>query len=107
MAQFDVYKNQNASTSTVYPLLLDVQHAVLDTLTTRIVIPLGITDKEQVKHMEVLAPLVELYQYEDCPILLDHWQRSGRTLSQRWISHLPVFNQDARLPHVKYLFIYS
>lgn len=59
MAQFDVYKNRNASTATVYPLLLDVQHAVLDTLKTRIVIPLAITDKGQVKPLEVLAPLVE------------------------------------------------
>ena len=34
-------------------------YAVLDTLKTRIVIPLAITDKGQVKPLEVLAPLVE------------------------------------------------
>jgi len=36
-----------------------VQHAVLDTVTTRIVIPLCIAHKEQIKPLEVLAPLVE------------------------------------------------
>jgi len=81
MAQFDVYKNQNASTAKVYPLLLDVQHAVLDTLTTRIVIPLGITNKGQVKPLEVLAPLVE-FQGEHYVLLTPQLSAvSGRRLS--------------------------
>lgn len=59
MAQFDVYKNTNQLTAKSYPLLLDVQHSVLDTLATRIVIPLCTVAHNQPKPMEVLMPLVE------------------------------------------------
>jgi len=40
MAQFDVYANQDAETKGRFPYLLDVQDNMLDTLSTRIVIPL-------------------------------------------------------------------
>jgi len=40
MAQFDVYENQNTVTSPSIPYLLDVQVDFLDTLGTRVVIPL-------------------------------------------------------------------
>lgn len=58
MSQFDVYRNTNRSTRKQYPLLIDVQHAVLLTLNTRIVIPLS--NKESVHNavMDVLMPEV-------------------------------------------------
>jgi len=59
MTQFDVYKNKNASTAKQYPLLLDVQHTVLDSLATRIVIPLSVIKSNLAAQMDVLAPLVE------------------------------------------------
>lgn len=40
MAQFDVYLNQNATTRKDIPYLLDVQSDLLDTLATRVVVPL-------------------------------------------------------------------
>jgi len=40
MAQFDVYLNPNAATREVIPYLLDVQADLLDTLITRVVVPL-------------------------------------------------------------------
>lgn len=40
MAQFDVYINPNTATRKVIPYLLDVQADLLDTLTTRVVVPL-------------------------------------------------------------------
>lgn len=40
MAQFDVYENQNPATSPSIPYLLDVQVEFLDTLGTRVVVPL-------------------------------------------------------------------
>ena len=40
MAQFDVYLNQNPSTRKAIPYLLDVQADLLDTLATRVVVPL-------------------------------------------------------------------
>ncbi len=40
MAQFDVVENTNAETRKTVPLLLDVQSDLLDSMATRIVIPL-------------------------------------------------------------------
>ena len=40
MAQFDVYLNPNAATRKDIPYLLDVQSDLLDTLATRVVVPL-------------------------------------------------------------------
>lgn len=65
MAQFDVYRNTNTSTRNQYPLLIDVQHSVLSTLATRIVIPLSSKDSVNVAVMDVLMPevLFEERQY--------------------------------------------
>jgi toxin CcdB len=40
MARFDVYRNANRDTQEEFPFLLDVQTDFLDTLKTRVVIPL-------------------------------------------------------------------
>lgn len=40
MAQFDVYLNTNAASKERVPYLLDIQHDLLENLSTRIVIPL-------------------------------------------------------------------
>jgi toxin CcdB len=40
MAQFDVFENQNQETNQAVPYLLDVQTDLLDTLSTRVVVPL-------------------------------------------------------------------
>lgn len=45
MAQFDVYTNPNAATRKAIPYLLDVQADLLDTLATRVVVPLVLADE--------------------------------------------------------------
>ncbi len=40
MAQFDVFENPNEETNQTVPYLLDVQADLLDTLSTRVVVPL-------------------------------------------------------------------
>jgi len=40
MAQFDVFENPNEETNRAIPYLLDVQADLLDTLATRVVVPL-------------------------------------------------------------------
>lgn len=45
MAQFDVYLNPNADTRKAIPFLLDVQTDLLDTLATRVVVPLVLTEE--------------------------------------------------------------
>jgi toxin CcdB len=50
MAQFDVYKNPNPRTNSEVPYLLDVQHDILQSLNTRVVVPL-IINMEPAKHL--------------------------------------------------------
>ncbi|EKO3767709.1 CcdB family protein, partial [Vibrio metschnikovii] len=40
MSQFSLYQNNDKGTSTAYPYFVDVQSELLDTLNTRLVIPL-------------------------------------------------------------------
>ena len=48
MAQFDVYKNENELTNENVPYLLDIQNDILDSINTRIVIPI-LKDKNDFK----------------------------------------------------------
>lgn len=41
MAQFDVYKNNNQTSSELFPYLLDIQNDLLSKLKTRVVVPLA------------------------------------------------------------------
>jgi toxin CcdB len=45
MAQFDVYMNPSAATRKLIPYLLDVQADLLDTLATRVVVPLILAEE--------------------------------------------------------------
>ncbi|MBE4112240.1 plasmid maintenance protein CcdB, partial [Vibrio parahaemolyticus] len=44
MSQFSLYKNNDKNTATAYPYFVDVQSELLDTLNTRLVIPLTPTE---------------------------------------------------------------
>lgn len=45
MAQFDVYLNSNPASRKAIPYLLDVQTDLLDTLATRVVVPLVLAEE--------------------------------------------------------------
>lgn len=45
MAQFDVYLNSNPATRKSIPYLLDVQAELLDTLATRVIVPLILAEE--------------------------------------------------------------
>jgi toxin CcdB len=60
MSQFTVYKNNNAETRTLYPLLLDVQSPLLDTLETRMVVPLTPASGLKNKTLTTLTPTFEI-----------------------------------------------
>jgi toxin CcdB len=53
MAQFDVYTNVNTQTKERVPYLLDIQHDLLDDLSTRVVIPL-VVGMKPVTHLNLL-----------------------------------------------------
>lgn len=67
MKQFDVYENTNKLSKKQYPLLVDVQHAVLSSLATRIV-PLSRKDLVQDAVMDILMP--EVFFDERCFVLM-------------------------------------
>lgn len=56
MAQFAVYLNTNESSRKMYPYLLDVQSPLLDSLDTRIVIPLARKALFQDREIKYLTP---------------------------------------------------
>lgn len=59
MAQFDVYRNPNPQTNRTIPYLLDVQTDFLDSLATRVVVPL-ISASEIGQAARHLNPLLEV-----------------------------------------------
>jgi len=59
MAQFDVYTNPNKETRAHFPYLLDVQDDMLDTLSTRVVIPLMPLNSKAMS-MERLNPVLNI-----------------------------------------------
>ena len=40
MAQFALFENQNADSKETYPYFVDIQNSLLDSLNTRLVVPL-------------------------------------------------------------------
>ncbi|HZE61017.1 MAG TPA: CcdB family protein [Burkholderiales bacterium] len=60
MAQFDVYRNPNSTTRARIPYLLDVQTQLLDSLATRIVVPLAKPEILGGKPIERLNPQFEV-----------------------------------------------
>lgn len=60
MAQFDVYRNPNPASRSRIPYLLDVQSELLESLATRIVVPLCRPEVLGGKAAERLNPEVEI-----------------------------------------------
>ncbi|MBV1775675.1 CcdB family protein [Burkholderiaceae bacterium DAT-1] len=58
MAQFDVYTNDNVATRSHIPYLVDIQSDLLESLATRVVIPL--VRQTDVKSVKTLMPIVAL-----------------------------------------------
>ncbi len=60
MSQFSLYKNNDKSTVAAYPYFVDVQSELLDTLNTRLVIPLtpiNLLEKKAPRH---LCPVIHI-----------------------------------------------
>lgn len=60
MAQFDVYRNTNASTRARIPYLLDVQSDPLEPLAARVVVPLAKPEVLGGKLAERLSPVFQV-----------------------------------------------
>ena len=60
MAQFSVHTNLNQITKNHYPLLLDIQNQLLDSLDTRLVIPLMPLNKYISTPIKELMPILTI-----------------------------------------------
>ncbi|MFA7554533.1 MAG: CcdB family protein [Spongiibacteraceae bacterium] len=60
MKQFDVYTNTDKDTNKTYPFFVDVQSALLDTLNSRVVIPLTPASKSDNSYPNNLCPIVKI-----------------------------------------------
>jgi toxin CcdB len=60
MAQFSVYTNTNTATKERFPLLLDIQNHLFDSLETRLVIPLILLSKYENQPIKELMPIVTI-----------------------------------------------
>ena len=58
--QFDIYANRNKDTNKVYPFFIDVQNDLLDSLNSRIVVPLTPRQSVTNPYPENLCPQIEL-----------------------------------------------
>ncbi|MBO1256475.1 CcdB family protein [Alteromonas sp. 5E99-2] len=60
MSQFTLYKNKDRSTATVYPYFVDVQSELLESLNTRLVLPLTPLDFLDQNAPSHLCPTIHL-----------------------------------------------
>ena len=64
MAQFTIYNNPNPTTKKAYPFLMDVQYPLLDSLATRLVIPLTMKANFKGKLIKELNPSITIKNTE-------------------------------------------
>ncbi len=60
MKQFDVYTNTDKDTNKTYPFFVDVQSGLLDTLNSRVVIPLTPASKTDKSYPNNLCPIIKI-----------------------------------------------
>ena len=83
MAQFDVYRNPNAASRARIPYLLDIQSDLLDSVATRIVVPLCKPDALSGKPAERLNPAFEVEGRKLFMLTLDLAGVSRKALGER------------------------
>ena len=60
MEQFDVYANTDKDTNKTYPYFVDTQNGLLDTLNSRVVIPLTPVSKSKEGYPKNLCPIIKI-----------------------------------------------
>lgn len=93
MSQFSLYQNNDKSTSTAYPYFVDVQSELLDTLNTRLVIPLTpveLLDKKAPNH---LCPVIHIDQ-GDFVILTQQMASVPTKILREPVNELSTFRNE-------------
>lgn len=93
MSQFTLYQNNDASTAKTYPYFVDVQSDLLESLNTRLVVPLtplALLDKKAPQH---LCPRIHLDTGDF--VILTHQMTSLPTkLLINPVTHLQAFRDE-------------
>ena len=93
MSQFALYQNNDSNTSTAYPYFVDVQSELLDTLNTRLVIPLTRVDLLEKKAPSHLCPIIHIDQGDF--VILTHQMASVPTkLLSEPVNELSSFRNE-------------
>lgn len=58
MSQFDLYANTDSDTRKIYPYFVDIQNSLLDTLNSRVVIPLTPISNTDKNYPKSLCPII-------------------------------------------------
>ena len=83
MSQFDVYENTDPDSMETYPYFVDIQNPLLDTLNSRVVMPLTSSQGSQ-GYPKNLCPLIEI---EGCSYALLAQQIT--TIPSSLLTHQP------------------
>ncbi|MCA0937084.1 CcdB family protein [Vibrio alginolyticus] len=93
MSQFSLYKNNDKSTATAYPYFVDVQNELLDTLNTRLVIPLTPIKLLVKKAPSHLCPIIHIDEGDF--VILTHQMASVPTkILQEPVNDLSNFRDE-------------
>ncbi len=93
MPQFSLYKNNDKSTATAYPYFVDVQNELLDTLNTRLVIPLTPIELLVKKAPSHLCPIIHIDEGDF--VILTHQMASVPTkILQEPVNDLSNFRDE-------------
>ena len=60
MSQYSLYKNENKNSRKAYPFFVDVQSNLLDSLNSRVVIPLSLNKEANNKNAKKLCPIFDI-----------------------------------------------
>jgi toxin CcdB len=60
MNQFDLYANSDKDSQQAYPYFVDIQHALLNPLNSRVVIPLTLLTPSDKSYPEHLCPVINI-----------------------------------------------
>jgi toxin CcdB len=93
MPPFTLYQNNDKNTATAYPYFVDVQSELLDTLNSRLVIPLTPVELLEKKAPHHLCPVIHIDQGDF--VILTHQMASVPTkILREPINELSIFRDE-------------
>ena len=93
MSQFTLYQNPDKHTSEAYPYFVDVQNELLDSLSSRLVIPLTPVDLLDQKAPKNLCPIIHIDEGDF--VILTHQMASVSTkLLRQPVNELSTFRDE-------------